>query len=176
MMDWKALLKTAAPWLGAAIGGPLGTAAVGVVTDALGLDDKTEAAIKQALAGITPEDMLKLKTADQTFALQMQELGFKDAESLEAIAAADRKDARNMLMTTRSWVPAALSIVVTVGYFAVLIGMMMGLLKVSDSSQALLLLLGSLSTAWGAVMHFWLGSNNDSNRKTDLLAQAPAVK
>ena len=63
----------------------------------------------------------------------------------------------------------------TVGYFAILIGMMFDVLKVKDS-QALLLMLGSLTTGWGVVMAFWFGTTNDSARKTELLAQSTPVK
>ena len=40
----------------------------------------------------------------------------------------------------------------------------------------MLMMLGSLTTGWGVVMAFWFGTTSDSGRKTELLAQAPAVK
>lgn len=174
-MDWQALVKTVAPWIASAIGGPLGGMAVEAAANALGVSEKTTDAVKQALSGVTPEQMLALKQADQNFALQMQTLGFKQVADLEAIAAGDRKDARDMQKTTRSPVPAVLSVGVTLGYFLTLAGMMAGWLHVSDS-QALLLMLGSLSTAWGMVMAFWFGTTHDSGRKTDLLAKADPIK
>lgn len=174
-MDWKALIGTVAPWIGTALGSPLGGMAISAVADALGLSDKTEASIKQALSGVTPEQMLALKNADQAFSLKMQELGYNHITDLEAIAAGDRKDARDMQKITRSIVPAMLSVVVTIGYFIILVGMMMGWLKVSDS-QALLLMLGSLGTAWGMVMAFWFGTTHDSGRKTEMLAKADPVR
>jgi hypothetical protein len=145
--------------------------AVEAAANALGLSDKTVDSVKQALAGVTPDQMLALKKADQEFALQMQALGFKNVADMEAIAAGDRASARNMQIAKPSPVPAILSIGVTVGYFSILIGMMVGVLNVSDS-QALLLMLGSLSTAWGVVMAFWFGTTRDSGRKTELLAQS----
>lgn len=172
-MDFISLLKTVAPWIGTALGGPLGGMAVEAASKALGISEKTTDAVKQALSGVTPEQMLALKKADQDFAVQMQSLGFKQVADMEAIAAGDRKDARDMQKTTRSIVPAVLSMTVTVGYFGILIGILLGKFSVSDS-QALLLMLGSLSTAWGLVMAFWFGTTNDSGRKTELLAQAPA--
>jgi hypothetical protein len=39
----------------------------------------------------------------------------------------------------------------------------------------MLLMLGSLSTGWGVVMAFWFGTTAASGRKTELLAQAPAI-
>lgn len=174
-MDWKNVVTTVAPWIGTALGGPLGGAAVEAAANALGLSSKTVDAVKQAISGATPEQMLALKQADQAFALQMQTLGFKQITDLEQIAASDRKDAREMQNTIRSSVPAILSLVVTTGYFGVLIGMMAGWLDVSDS-EALLLMLGSLSTAWGVVMAFWFGSTSGSMRKTELLANSSPTK
>lgn len=174
-MDWKALVATIAPWIGTALGGPLGGVAVGAISDALGLSDKTEASIKAALSGATPEQMMAIKNADQAFALQMQALGFKQVSDLEAIAAGDRKDARAMQTMTRSHVPELLSFVVTVGYLAILIGMMTGYLKASDN-QAMLLMLGSLGTGWGVVMAFWFGTTSDSGRKTEIIAQSTPPK
>lgn len=174
-MDWTSIIKTVAPWIGAALGGPLGGLAVGAVADALGLSEKTADAVKTALGGVTPEQMLALKQADQQFALQMQALGIKQVADLEALAAGDRKDARGMQVATRGIVPAVLSLIVTVGYFGVLIGLLTGWLKVDDS-QALLLMLGSLSTGWGVVMAFWFGTTADSGRKTELLAQSAPAK
>lgn len=173
-MDWKAIVGAVAPWIGTALGGPLGGMAVEAAANALGISDKTTNAVKQALAGATPDQMLALKKADQDFALQMQTLGFKQISDLEAIAAGDRRDAREMQKTTRSPIPAVLSVLVTLGYFGVLVGMMTGTLKTADS-QALLLMLGSLSTGWGVVMAFWFGTTAGSNRKTELLAQAPPI-
>lgn len=169
-MDWKNIIATVAPWIGTALGGPLGGLAVDAVGKALGIDQASEATIKQALAGVTPDQMLSIKKADNDFALQMQALGFKQVTDLEALAAGDRRDARAMQVAQRSWVPAALSVLVTLGFFGLLLGMLTGQLHVSDS-QALLLMLGSLSTGWGMVMAFWFGTTHDSGRKTDLLAQ-----
>lgn len=174
-IDWKTLVGTVAPWIGTALGGPLGGLAVEAAANAFGLSDKTEASLKAALGGATPEQMLALKNADQAFALQMQALGFKQAADLEGLAVADRSSARNMQIARASPVPAVLSVGVTIGYFGILIGMMTEVLIIKDS-QALLIMLGSLTTAWGMVMAFWFGTTRDSGRKTELLAQAPAIE
>jgi hypothetical protein len=174
-MDFTKLLATVAPWIGTALGGPLGGLAVEAAANALGLTDKTADALKSALGGATPEQMLALKQADQAFSLQMQALGFKQVTDLEAIAANDRKDARAMQVAKPSRVPAILATIITVGYFGILIGIMRGWLSINDS-QALLLMLGSLNTAWGVVLAYWYGTTRDSGIKTTLLAQAPANK
>jgi len=168
-VDFSSLIRTVAPWIGTALGGPLGGLAVEAAAQALGLSDKTAEAVKSALGGATPDQLLALKQADQAFALQMQALGFKQVTDLESLAAEDRKDARAMQVANKSFMPALLSAIVTLGYFGILVGMMTGTLKVSES-QALLIMLGSLSTAWGMVMAFWFGTTRQSEDKTRMLA------
>jgi hypothetical protein len=169
-MDIQGIIKTVAPWIGTVLGGPLGGLAVDAACSALGLGDKSKDALQQALSGATTEQMLALKQADQAFAAQMQAMGFAQIKDLEALAVDDRKDARAMQVATKSKIPAILSVLVTIGYFGVLFGMMLGLLKVSES-QALLLMIGSLSASWGMMVTFWFGSTAGSAAKTELLAK-----
>jgi hypothetical protein len=145
--------------------------AVEAAANALGLSDKTVDAVKTAIGGATPEQMLALKKADQDFALQMQALGFKQTSDLEAIAASDRKSARDMQIATRSWVPPALAVLITVGYFGILVGMLTQYLKTTDS-QVLLMMLGSLTTAFGLVLSFYFGTTAGSQHKDVLLANS----
>lgn len=174
-MDWKAIVSTVAPWIGTALGGPLGGAAVSTLADALGISEKTTDAVKQALSGVTPEQMLAIKNADQAFALKMQEIGYADIEKMAALAVDNTKDARAMQVSTKSQVPAILAVIITFGFFGILVGMLAGWLKSSDN-QALLIMLGALGAAWGAVVNYFFGSSADSGRKTELLAQATPVK
>lgn len=170
-MDFTKIIATVAPWMAGAISGPLGALAVEAASSALGLTDKTTDSLKQAISGVTPEQMLALKQADQAFALQMQALGFKQIADLEALATGDRKDARAMQVETKSWVPAALSVIITLGFLSMLTGMMLGFLKAEDN-QAMLLMLGALGVAFGQCTNFWLGSTASSSEKTRLIAQA----
>ena len=173
-MDWKSIIATVAPWIGTALGGPLGGLAVEAAANALGLSDKTTEAVKRAVSGATPEQLLALKQADQGFALEMQKLGYENVEKLAALDVENTKDARNLQIQTRSPIPGALAVLITLGFFGILIGMMHGVLKTTDN-QALLIMLGALGAAWGAVVNYYFGSSHDSGRKTELLAQAPAV-
>lgn len=171
--DWKETLRAVAPGIATALGGPLAGAAVKILGDkVLGRPDATQDEVVAALSSgsLTGEQIVALKSAEQTFQLEMAKI---DA-SQDAAIIDDKKSAREMESSTHSPVPAILSYFVTVGYFGVLTGMMTKWLVVSDS-QVALMMLGSLTTAWGSVLAFWFGSTRDSARKTDLLAQAPAV-
>ena len=71
-----------------------------------------------------------------------------------------------MQQSTHSFIPPVLAILVTVGFFGILVGLMMETFKTSD---ALLLMLGSLGTAWTAIMSFYFGSSAGSQAKDAML-------
>jgi hypothetical protein len=171
-MDLTTILKAIAPWIGTALGGPLGGVAVSFAGKALGLTDATQETLKTALAGMTPEQSLALKQADNDFQAHMQQLGFDHLDKLEALAVDNTKDARAMQVATKSWIPGTLAILITAGFFGILIGMMSGQLKTADN-QALLIMLGALGAAWGAVVQYYFGSSAGSARKDELQAGAP---
>lgn len=168
-MDWKSLLKTVAPWIGTAIGGPLGGMALEAAASALGLSDKTTEGLKAALAGTTPEQMLALKKADQEFALQMQALGFKNEADLEAIAAGDRDSARKMQGAAPSFVPALLTCFV-VGAFTTTLILLLKFDVPATNRDIVVYMIGQLSGGFTSALAFWLGTTRDSSRKTELLA------
>lgn len=169
-MDWQAIVKTVAPWIGTALGGPLGGLAVEAVANALGVSEKTQDAVKQALGGATPEQMLALKQADQQFALQMQALGFKQIADLEAIAAGDRKSAREMQVANKSTVPALLTWLL-VGAFITTMTALFTITVPASNREVLVYMVGQLSGFAAAAVAFWLGTTRQSENKTNLLAQ-----
>lgn len=173
-MEWKDLAATIgrnAPMLGTLLGGPAGAAvgAVGaMIASALGVGDSPEE-VRVALAD--PAAAVKLREIESARSIRLQELVLDQAR----IAAEDRKDARGMQIATRSKVPALLAILVTVGFFGVLGSMLAGIWK-PDDNNALLILLGSLGTSWGAIVNFYFGSSASSDRKTELLARSEPAK
>lgn len=167
------LLKTLAPMIGTALGGPLGGAAAAFIADKLGLEAKTVEAVSEVLNSgkMTPDQIAQIKLAE----IEFQKFLKQNAIDLEKVHAEDRGSARAMLAAVRSKVPAWLSFIVTLGYFGILGGMMTNTLEIKDS-QALLLMLGSLSTAWGMVMAFWFGTTAGSAQKNELLANSMPTK
>lgn len=173
-MDWKSLIATVAPWIGTALGGPLGGMAVEAAANALGIQEKTTDALKSALAGVTPDQMLALKKADQDFALRMKELGFKQVTDLEALAVADRDSARKMQMSTQSMVPAALTWLIIAGFTTVMV--LLFLKDVPSANRDIIVyMVGQLSGFTGAVVAFWFGTTRESAKKTELIAQSSPV-
>lgn len=145
------------PTIASCFGSPLAGAAVEAVGKALGMSDATADKVQRALTSgnLTAEQIAALQAADMQLKTRMAELGI-DAEKL---AAEDRNNARDMQTTTGSWVPSALACSVTVGYFAILIGLMSHRLELGNS-EGLTLLLGSLTTAWGSIVAFYYGASH----------------
>jgi hypothetical protein len=175
-------IRKAFPYISAAasLGGPFGVMAANVVGKAIGADkapeatsDSIHAAIASAMG--TQEGRQALLKAEQDFQAQMAELGYKDVETLEQIAAADRASARDMQVATKSWIPGALAISVTLGFFGLLTLSAMHA-PPSSSEKVLDVMTGSLGTAWIMVMGYYFGSSAGSAEKTKLLSQAPAIK
>jgi len=131
----------------------------------LGKPDGSEAELMQAAAKATPEQLLALKKAEQEFEVQMRELDI----DLERIAHADRDSARNREIKTKDLTPKILAGFVTAGYFGVLFYMLRNGLPQHGGSEAMLVMLGTLGTAWGGIMAYYFGSSAGSKEKTDAM-------
>lgn len=164
-MDW---LKQIAPTIATALGGPLAGLAVDAISKAVGIDPKD--VTKTISEGkLTADQIAQIKTAELAMAARAQELGL----DFEKIAVDDRKSAREMQISTQSWIPGGMAIIVTCGFFGILIGLMTEHFKTSD---ALMLMLGSLGTAWTGIISFYYGSSAGSQKKDELLHQSSPTK
>jgi hypothetical protein len=162
------LVRTVAPSIASAVGGPLAGMATRAISEALlGKPDGTEAELTEAAAKATPEQLLALKTAEQDFAVKMRELDI----DLERIANADRDSARNREVKTRDWTPRLLAGLITAGYFGALFYMLRNGLPQHGGSEAMLVMLGTLGTAWGGVVAYYFGSSAGSKAKDEALNQ-----
>jgi hypothetical protein len=159
------LLGSVAPTLATALGGPLAGLAVKSLSKALlGAEDFSEEAVMEAMATATPEQLAAVKKIDADFKVQMKSLDI----DLERIAVDDRKSARTMQTETKDWIPRALAISVTLGYFGIIAYVLVSGLPV-NGSEVLLMLLGTLSAGWTGVMAFYFGSSSGSQKKDAMI-------
>ena len=160
-MEW---LKQIAPTVASALGGPLAGMAVSAISKAIGVDeDKVNDLISNNK--LTADQIAQIKIAEIELQKQAQELGL----NFEKLAVEDRNSARNMQIATRSIVPPALAGSITLGFFGILILLLLG--KVDGNNPTILMMLGSLSTAWTGIIAYYFGSSAGSQAKTDLLAK-----
>jgi hypothetical protein len=178
-------LKTIAPTLATMIGGPLAGGAVTALESAFGLDAGAgpDAITKVIQTGaMTPEIIAKVREADQAYATKMKSLDIDlakinaDHDTLMAqTQEADLASARTMQETTKDWVPQALALVVTAGFFGIL-GWMLVNSKTLTDQPVLMVMLGSLATAWASIVNFYYGSSAGAKKANEALsdiAKAP---
>jgi hypothetical protein len=164
--DWKSVVRTVAPGLATALGGPLAGVAASALSDALlGRPDGSEADISQAMAVGGADALVKIKAAEQAFQVRMRELDI----DLERIHQADRDGARKREAASGdTWTPRLLAIGITCGFFGVL-SWLLAEGKPETGGDALLVMLGALGGAWASVVAYYFGSSAGSREKTALL-------
>jgi hypothetical protein len=159
------LIGSVAPTIATALGGPVAGLAVKAISGALfGHDSATEDEIRTVLANPTGDQLAALKKIDADFAVQMKALDI----DLERIAAGDRASARDMQKETKDWIPRALAVTVTIGFFGILLYMLVYGLP-TTGNEALLLLLGALQTAWMGIIAFYFGASATDTTKDKMI-------
>ena len=164
-MDWLAKFV---PTIATCLGGPLAGLAVTAVSKALGIDeDKVQNVIDSGK--LNADQIASLKQAEIELQRQAQELGL----NFEQLAVQDRASARDLQKETKSIIPPLLSVLVTLGFFGILGGLMSGKIMTSD---ALMLMLGSLGTAWTGIIAFYFGSSASSQAKDNMIHNSTPIK
>ncbi len=176
-MDWNGitgLVKTLAPTIATALGGPLAGGAITALENVFGITTDGTTADKQnalvaAISGATPDQLLAIKKADQDYAIKMQEIGFKNVADLEALAVNDRDSARKREETVKDSTPRNMAYAMTIGFFGVVVFMLLHSVP-AESRDLLNIMLGMLGTSFISVVSYYFGSSAGSDAKTKLLA------
>jgi len=158
-MSW---LEQVAPTIATALGGPLAGLAVTAIAKVIGVDEKD---VQNTIDSgkLSADQIAQLKIAEIEFQKSTQELGL----NFEKLATDDRKSSREMQISTKSWVPPVLSMLVTVGFFGILIWLMVH--PADTANTPLMIMLGSLGTAWTGIIAFYFGSSAGNSRKDEML-------
>jgi hypothetical protein len=172
-MNWTDILKGLAPTLASAALGPLGGVAVSAIGSALGMDNATKDKVAKAFTDgqLTPEAIERLRTLEMQYQNDEKERGFKYAE----LQYKDVDSARNMAVQTHSLTPSLLTwLIVAITLTAE--GLLLFHAMPANADPIIIgRVLGTMDSALIMVLGFWFGSNSNSQRKTELLAQANSV-
>src|SRR5882757_7249945 len=161
------VLQTVAPTLARATLGPFGGLAATALAAILGTPPGDEQATNTALLSATPDQLMAFKKAEQDFQVQMRTLGISE----DKLIYDDIANARARQIAIKDDTPAILAYAITLGFFGTL-GFMLWNGKPAVGGDALLVMLGSLGTAWAGVVSFYFGSSLGSARKDTALAAA----
>jgi hypothetical protein len=159
----RKVISAVAPTIGAALGGPFGAMAGKVLGGLVGGDEK---AVEDAIIAGDPDALAKVRIAEIEFKTRLEELGIeRDKLNFD-----DTANARAREIAVRDRAPAALALFITLGFFGVLAYMLDNEIP-KEGRDALLIMLGSLGTAWATVVGYYFGSSAGSARKTDEMAK-----
>ncbi len=164
-MNWLETLKALAPTVASALGGPLAGAAVSALGSIFGVEQPTQETIARLFKDgqLSADNLAEIRKLELKYQNDERERGFRYSE----LEFKNTADARDMQKQTRSYFPATLSTFVTIGFFGILITMLVYEYK---PTEPLLIMLGALGAAFGAVVNFWLGSSHGSQNKDAVLA------
>jgi hypothetical protein len=160
----KEVIGAVAPALGTALLGPLGGLAGLLIAQMVGGGDAKKA--EEAIVAQSPTALADLKKAELAYLTRLEELGIEQNK----IDQADRASARDREAKTGDRTASFLALGVTAGFFGAL-GYMLVHGAPAEGSEALYIMLGSLGTAWAAVVSYYFGSTSGSRLKTELLAK-----
>ena len=161
-MDWKSVVKTVAPTIGAALGGPMGGIAVKFLADQfLGNPDAKEQDVAEAVLNATPDKLLELRKLDNDFKIRMRELDI-DVFKLEVQDKASARDLAKFNMKPHM----ILTVVYSIGYFGIMGAMLSGQVQFPVGQTELLSgLIGVLTAIQIKIADFWFGSSYGSKVK-----------
>ena len=147
----KSLVGAVAPTLGAALGGPVGGAAMQVVSQVLGCKPD-ERSVEQAMSQASAEDLAKIREAELEFEAKMQQMEV-DVFALET---ADKQDARKYF--NKDWTARFIGVLMVV-FFCSYIGMITIMPPEQNSMELINLVLGYLGGLVSAVVSFYFGAS-----------------
>jgi hypothetical protein len=165
-MDW---LNQIAPGIATALGGPLAGLAVTAISKALGIDEKDVQKTIET-GKLSADQLASLKQAEMELQAKAQELGL----NFEKLATDDRKSAREMQVSTRSFVPALLSILVVVGWSMVQYFLLTHIIA-QEMRELVARVLGTLDGALMLVLGFYFGGIHNSQETNEMLHKSTPV-
>jgi hypothetical protein len=173
-MSWLDTVKSLAPTVASALGGPLAGAAVSALGDLFGISSPTQDKIGKMFADgqITAEHLAEIRKLEMDYKNQEAERGFKYAE----LEFKDRDSARNMAIQTHSVTPAILTWLIVFLTLTAEAALLFN--QVPPGADPIIIgrVLGTMDAALITVLSFWFGSNSSSARKTELLASSTQTK
>lgn len=117
---------------------------------------------------LSPEERIQADQAKALLAQHADEFKAQLEIQYAQLDAADRASARARQMAVKDWIPSALALLVTFGFFGIL-GAMLKWDVPSDNKPVLFAMVGSLGTAWVAIVGYYFGSSSGSAAKSETI-------
>ena len=167
-MNWLDTLKTLAPTVATALGGPLAGAAVSALGNVFGMSQPSQDNIAKLFTDgqLTPEHLAEIRKLELQYQNEEKERGFRYAE----LVYKDVDSARNLAVQTKSTTPTILSYGILIGGGLMIASVMQGYSQVDSVLAGTLI--GYVVSEMKQVLQYWFGSSIGSKDKDDAMATA----
>lgn len=159
------VLRTVAPTLALAAGGPFGPLAATAISAVLGKPANDPKGMEAALLTATPDQLLALKKAEDDFTVQMKTLGIQE----EHLAFDDTANARGREIAVKDWTPRLLAFLFVLGWFTIQAFIMTHVID-KDMRDIVLRTMGTMDMALGLILGYYFGSSSGSQNKDSTIS------
>jgi hypothetical protein len=174
-MDWLTTLKSLAPTVASAFGGPLAGIAVSAVGNLLGVTEATQDRIASAITSgsLTPDQISEIKLLELKYQADEKERGFRYSE----LAFKDRDSARTANVAGGTQKPlfwlSLLLLTVTLGTECAVL-----FLGYPPNTSEIVVgrVLGLMDAVVMLVLAYWYGTTNGSSQKNEAIGRATLAK
>ena len=170
-MDWIATLKSIAPTVASALGGPLAGIAVSALGDALGVTEATQDRIATALTNgsLTPDQLTQIKVLELKYTDDEKERGFRYSE----LSFKDRDSARAANVAGKTQLPlfwlSLFLLTITLGTECSIL-----FFGYPERTSEIVIgrVLGLMDAVTMMVLAYWYGTTNGSSQKNEAVSRA----
>jgi len=165
--NWQLLLKKVAPNIEAALTGYMPSYALKKLSSVLlKKDDATEEEVEKAISEASPEQLAAIKAIDAKLKTDLGKLGV----DLKNVSSSRTNLSKNL--TTKDYVSSTMGLGIMLGFFGVLVLLMVLPADTSltgNKLQIINIMLGSLGTMAMGVVSYYFGSSSGSKEKNQIM-------
>ena len=165
-MNW---ITSIAPTLATCLAGPLGGMAIELLSKHLNIDPKD---VQDTINSgkLTSEQIASVQQAEIALKAKAQEMNL----DFEQLAIQDRKSARDMQISTNSFIPPVLSVMIVVAWATIQFFLLTHVIE-PTMRELIARVLGTLDGALMLVLSFYFGSSSGSQNKDAMLHNSTPV-
>ena len=171
-MEWMDVIKSVAPTVASALGGPLAGIAVSALGSMFGVSEPTQDKIRDFIekGRLSGEMIVQMKEMELKYKNDEAERGFKYAE----LEFKDVDSARRREVDTKDNTNAILAFIIVTAFIVSSVCVLTGYAKVESVLAGTII--GYVSAKCEQVLAYYFGSTRSSARKTEIIAMQDSIK
>ena len=171
-MEWLNIIKSVAPTVASALGGPLAGIAVSALGSLFGISEPTQEKLKDFIekGQLSGEMIVQMKEMELKYKNEESERNFKYAE----LEFKDVDSARRREVETKDRTNSILAYTIVAAFIVTSVCVLAGLAEVESVLAGTII--GYISAKCEQVLAYYFGSTRSSARKTEIIAMQDSIK